>query len=188
MEPPVLARPGFGARVLALVVDYGLILGYMAALGLMTLIGYLVTGELFNWLSLGVVGAELLGFGVLVLPVGVYLFLSESSARQATVGKRALGLRVVAMSGERPSRPRILVRTIVKLAPWEVAHFFVWHTVALASTGETAFPAWLLAGLIVADVLPLIYVLCVLLQKDRRGPHDLVAGTRVVWEAPGSAA
>lgn len=188
MEPLDLARPGFGARVLALAVDFGLILGYMAALGLVTLVGFLVTGELVNWLSFGVVGAELLGFAVLVLPVGLYLYLSESSAWQATVGKRALGLRVVGRRGERPSRARILVRTIVKLAPWEVAHFFVWHAVALASTGETAFPAWLLTGLIVADVLPLIYVLCVLLQKDRRGPHDLVAGTRVVREVAGPAA
>jgi uncharacterized RDD family membrane protein YckC len=42
------------------------------------------------------------------------------------------------------------------------------------------FPPWLIVGLVVADLLPVAYVLTVLLEPQRRGPHDLVAGTRVV--------
>ena len=61
---------------------------------------------------------------------------------------------------------------IANMAPQEV--------VAVASTGASEFPAWLLAGLIAADVLPVVYVLVVAFQRDRRGPHDLAAGTRVV--------
>jgi uncharacterized RDD family membrane protein YckC len=71
------------------------------------------------------------------------------------------------------------VRTVVKLLPWEIAHFFVWHTVA-AAAGDGVFPPWLIAGLIVADLLPVAYVLTVAIEPQRRGPHDLVAGTRVV--------
>ncbi|MBT2496011.1 RDD family protein [Microbacterium sp. ISL-59] len=176
-----LLRPKSGIRLLALLVDYAVILGWMATLALVTVILTAITGEMFNWLELGTAGAQLLGFLLLVLPVGVYLFLGESSSRQATLGKRALGLRVVdARNGDRPSRPRILVRTIVKLLPWEIAHFAVWHTIAIVAEGGSEFPAWLMIVLVAADVLPLVYVAFVLFQKDRRGPHDLIAGTRVV--------
>jgi uncharacterized RDD family membrane protein YckC len=174
------SRPGFGRRVLALLIDYALILGYVAVIGLISLLGFLITGGLFNWLLLGTAGAEALGFVVLVVPVGVYLFLTEASRWQATVGKRVAGLRVVAAkTGLRPSRGRILVRTVVKVLPWEFAHFFVWQTVASVAATNTV-PGWVAGGLVVANVLPVLYVLVVLLQRERRGPHDLVAGTRVI--------
>jgi uncharacterized RDD family membrane protein YckC len=176
-----LQRPAFLRRVAALLIDYALILGWMAVVAAGSAIVALVTGGYANWLAWGTGAAQLLGFAVLVLPVGVYLFLSESSARQATLGKRALGMRVVGLRGGRPGRLRVLVRTVVKLLPWEVAHFFVWHTVDVASRGgDVVFPPWLTAGLIVADLLPVAYVLVVALHPQRRGPHDLAAGTRVV--------
>lgn len=174
-----MIRPGFLRRIAALLIDYALILGWMAIIAALSTGIALATGGYANWLAWGTGVAQLLGFAVLVLPVGIYLLATESSSRQATVGKRVMKMRVVARDGSRASAWRILVRTIVKLLPWEVAHFFVWHTVAVAS-GDGVFPAWLVAGLIVADVLPVAYVLTVLLEPDRRGPHDLVAGTRVV--------
>jgi uncharacterized RDD family membrane protein YckC len=175
-----MTRPGFFRRIGALLIDYALILGWIAVVAGVSALVAAVSGGYANWLDLGTAVAELLGFVVLVLPVGVYLFLCERSARQATIGKRALRMKVVAVDGSRPSAVRILVRTIVKLLPWEVAHFFVWQTVDAVSRGDGAFPAWLLAGLVVADLLPVIYVLVVAFQRDRRGPHDLAAGTRVV--------
>jgi uncharacterized RDD family membrane protein YckC len=174
-----MTRPGFFRRIGALLIDYALILGWIAVVAGVSALIAAVSGGYANWLDLGTAVAELLGFVVLVLPVGVYLFLCERSARQATVGKRVLGLRVVAVDGSRASAGRILVRTVVKLLPWEVAHFFVWQTVDAVSRGGE-FAAWLLAGLVVADLLPVVYVLVVAFQRDRRGPHDLVAGTRVV--------
>lgn len=173
-------RPSFPRRVGGLLIDYALILAWMATIGLITLVAYVITGTLTNWLDFGVLGAELLGFVVLVLPVGIYLFVAESSSWQATVGKRALGMRVVdAATLGRPSRWRILVRTVVKLLPWEFAHFMVWHLIAALAAGG-AIPPWIIVGLVVADVLPLVYVLVVAFQPQRRGPHDLLAGTRVV--------
>jgi uncharacterized RDD family membrane protein YckC len=174
-----MTRPGFFRRIGALLIDYALILGWMAVVAAISAGVALASGGYANWLAWGTGVAQLLGFVVLVLPVGIYLFVTESSARQATVGKRALRLRVVAGDGSRPPAWRILVRTIVKLLPWEIAHFFVWHTVAAAS-GDGVFPPWLIVGLVVADVLPVAYVLTVLIEPRRRGPHDLVAGTRVV--------
>ena len=175
-----MTRPSFLRRIAALLIDYALILGWVAVVAGVSGLVALLSGGYADWLSWGVGVAELLGFVVLVLPVGVYLFVSESSGRQATVGKRALRLRVVGVDGSRAGAPRILVRTVVKLLPWEFAHFFVWHTVDAVSHGAAEFPLWLLCGLIAADVLPVIYVLVVALQRDRRGPHDLAAGTRVV--------
>lgn len=178
------SRPTFGVRLLSLLVDYGLILAYLAALAGVALGAYALTGKLYDWLSLGTAGAELLGFVILVLPVGVYLYLCEASERQATLGKRLLRLRVVdATSGGRLSKPRVLVRTIVKLLPWEVAHFMVWQAVAYTATGATNFPVWLSVGFVVANALPIVYVVMVLLQRDRRGPHDLIARSKVVRDA-----
>lgn len=174
-----MTRPGFLRRIAALLIDYALILGWVAVVAAISAGIALATGGYANWLAWGVGVAELLGFFVLVLPVGIYLFVSEASARQATVGKRVLRMRVVARDGSRAPAWRILVRTIVKLLPWEIAHFFVWHTVAAAS-GDGVFPPWLIIGLVIADILPVAYVLTVLLEPQRRGPHDLVAGTRVV--------
>ena len=51
------------------------------------------------------------------------------------------------------------MRTVVKLLPWEIAHFFVWHTVAAVAPGDGVFPPWLIVGLVVADMLPVAYVL-----------------------------
>lgn len=174
-----MSRPGFFRRIAALLVDYALILGWMAVVAAISAGIAVASGGYANWLAWGTGVAQLLGFVVLVLPVGIYLFVCEASPWQATVGKRALRMRVVARDGSRAPAWRILVRTVVKLIPWEVAHFFVWHTVATAASGAD-FPAWLIAGLVVADLLPVVYVLVVLLEPERRGPHDLVAGTRVV--------
>ena len=174
-----MTRPRFLRRIAALLIDYAVILGWIAVVILASAVVALISGGFADWLSWGTTIAELLGFVVLVLPVGIYLFVTESSSRQATLGKRVLRMRVVAVDGSRASAGRILVRTIVKLLPWEFAHFLVWHTVDALAKG-VEFPGWLVAGLIVADLLPVAYVLTVALQRDRRGPHDLVAGTRVV--------
>lgn len=173
-------RPPFLRRIAALLIDYLLILVWMGVVAVVSALVALASGGYANWLAYGTTVAQLLGFVVLVLPVGVYLFVAEASRRQATLGKRAMRLEVVDLEGGRPRAWRILVRTIVKLLPWEIAHFFVWHTVAYATSGVVVFPVWLYVGLVVADLLPVAYVLVVALQRDRRGPHDLVAGTRVV--------
>ncbi len=175
-----MTRPGFLRRIAALLIDYLFILGWMGVLFGASMIVLTVTGSLPNWLAQGTAVAQLLGFLVLVLPVGIYLWATESSGRQATIGKRALGLQVVTMAGARPGRVRILVRTAVKLLPWEWAHFWVWQLMAIVLAGGTEFPAWLVVGLVSSQLLPVLYVLCVAVQRDRRGPHDLVAGTRVI--------
>ena len=181
-------RPTFWSRVLASLVDYLLILGWMLALAVTVALLWLLTGKIYNWLELGPGGAQLLGFVVLVLPVGVYLYLSESSAAQATLGKRRMQLQVLdGRTGQRASKPQILLRTVVKLLPWEIAHFSAWRFVAIATTGSSKFPAWLHTLAVVADLLPVIYLLMVGFQREGRGLHDLAAGTKVVRLRPAPA-
>ena len=111
-------RPALWSRVLASLVDYLVILGWMLALAATVALLRLSTGKFCNWLELGPAGAHLLGFAVLVLPMGIYLFLTESSAARATLGKRRLQLQVVdERTGERASTPQILLRIAGKLLP-----------------------------------------------------------------------
>jgi uncharacterized RDD family membrane protein YckC len=56
------------------------------------------------------------------LPTSLYFALSESSTHQATPGKRLLGLGVTDIAGNRIGFGRALLRTVVKLIPWEVTY------------------------------------------------------------------
>lgn len=55
-------------------------------------------------------------FAATVLPTGIYLTVSEASARQATWGKRRAALRVVAADRGRAGLGRIALRNAVKPA------------------------------------------------------------------------
>lgn len=111
-------RPAFWGRVLASLVDYLVILGWMLALAATVALLWLSTGKIYNWLELSPTGAQLLGFAVLALPVGSSLFPTESSAARATLGQRRLQLQVVdGRTGERASLPQILLRIAGKLLP-----------------------------------------------------------------------
>ncbi|MDO5644747.1 MAG: hypothetical protein Q4G21_03505 [Dermabacter sp.] len=54
----------------------------------------------------------------------------------------------------------------------------------LSDVHRPGFGARLVALLVdyalISNALPVAYVLTVAFQKDRRGPHDLVAGTKVI--------
>lgn len=169
-------RPANRRRLLALLVDYGVILGWMALLASGAFLYGRVRGGLPDWSRSGAAPAELFGFLLLVLPVGIYLCVGESSSRGATLGKRLLALRVTDARGRSPGVLRVLVRTVVKLGPWEFAHFFLWRVVAGGADGPSL---WVDLGLSAACLLPVLYCAMVLLRADGRGPHDLLAGTRV---------
>lgn len=172
------------ARLLALLIDYLIILAYMALLAAVSAVLFVVVLDGYpDYLgSLGVVGTQLLFFCLLTLPVGLYLFLAESGRRGATIGKQKLGLRVVHVNGRRATKGQVALRTVIKLLPWELAHTFVWQLqyVFYKDGYEAAVPAWVLAGLNAALVLGLVYMALVVWRQDRRSVHDLAAGTKVI--------
>jgi uncharacterized RDD family membrane protein YckC len=121
--------------------------------------------------------AHLIGLLTLTLPVTLYFALFEGSARQATPGKGALGLRVQTSAGMRASRSRALARTAVKFVPWELAHTALWHTPGWPLQPEPT----LLHGMAYAGSLLLAtWYVASLFLGERRTPYDRVAGTHVV--------
>lgn len=126
-----------------MLLDYVVILAWMAFLGLLSFLTYVVTGSLPDTLEpFGPLGSQVLYFFLLTFVVGVYLYRCESGPHHATWGKRRLA--VAGIDGAAPSRRRILVRTVVKLLPWEAAHFFVWQMMwTFYQHGyDAAPPAW----------------------------------------------
>jgi uncharacterized RDD family membrane protein YckC len=113
-------------------------------------------------------------FVTLVLPVALTFALMEASPRRATPGKRRLGFVVVDRTGHRLNRVRSVARSVVKFAPWQMAHTAVFQFLA----GNTA--AGYVRLSIVAQVLVLSSIVTMALDPQHRPFHDLVAGTRVV--------
>ncbi|MBV1778820.1 RDD family protein [Paeniglutamicibacter sp. ABSL32-1] len=167
-------------RLAATGLDYLAILAWMTILGVASLVVFLVRGELPDTLgTIGPVGSQLVYFLLLTFVVGIYLYRTEAGPHHATWGKRRMGLEVTGADGAAPSRAKILLRTIVKLLPWELAHFFVWQMmyVYYREGYESEPPPWIFVGLNAASAAALLYVVMVL--ATGRGPHDAAAGTTV---------
>jgi uncharacterized RDD family membrane protein YckC len=110
------------------------------------------------------------------LPTWLYFTLSETSSWQGTIGKRLLRLRTLdAMGGERVPLGRAFLRTLLKLAPWEIAHL----------TNNLPVPMWydpdpgFRIGFVVVPVLAVIYLIVASVTQHKQGPHDLAARTVV---------
>lgn len=121
-------------------------------------------------------GGHAIGFLTLTLPA--WLFLSLSEWRWGySLGKAALGLRVVDLTGHYPTLQRALLRNGLMLAPWEIAHAAVWWSSGrpfLDSPSPAA--VWALTA---AGGLVLATILSTLLWSGR-SIHDRISGTKVV--------
>lgn len=176
--------PSFIYRIRASFIDYLVILIWMATIGLIWFSLSLLFSEYPEFLGeLGPIGTQVLFFFILTLPVGIYLYKTESGSRHATIGKRKTGMWVSRLDGAAPSKSSIFLRTLVKLLPWEIAHTFVWQMqyIFYRSGYEADVPSWIFIGLIVSIILVIIYLAMIILRKDGRAPHDLVANTYVVF-------
>jgi uncharacterized RDD family membrane protein YckC len=190
--------PGW-RRLAAFAVDYLVIAAYLGLLAGLALTLRRVTGlapDPPRTLRDRLIG-EALSTSLLTLPVALYFALAESSPRGATLGKRALGLRVVGPGGPAgqaegrasPSGPggrrlsfgRSLLRSALKLAPWEAAHAALWHTPGWPTHPEPG------AATVAGSALALLgagwYALS-LFVGDRRTPYDRAAGSVVVAASP----
>jgi len=117
---------------------------------------------------------DMYAFATLVAPVAVTSALLEASPRQATPGKRRLGLTVVDVEGNRLTRTRSLARSAVKFAPWQMAHTAVFQLFAESTaTGYIVLP-------IAAQILVVVSIATIALDSQHRALHDLIAGTQVV--------
>ena len=171
-------------RFAALGIDYLMILAWMAVHGL-------VSSGIFLFMFdgypdfLGILGpyfTQLLFFSLLTLPVGMYFYITEAGRHSATAGKRKLGIAVSATNGKL-TKKHVAVRTVIKLLPWEIAHMFIWQLQYgfYVSGYEAPVPTWILAGLIISNILPVIYIAFVFARKDNRSVHDIISRTVVVY-------
>jgi uncharacterized RDD family membrane protein YckC len=160
-------------RLTAAFIDLGGIILYVLILLGVSLISFSIIGYTPK---LSAINPHLLGFLTLTLPVMIYFIVFEFKY-SATPGKRFAGLKVVSLDGRRLALTQVIVRNIIKFLPWEYAHILVYILILVPDATNSPF---LIFGLIIANIIPLIYIALVVFRSDHRGPHDLVAKTIVV--------
>jgi len=172
---------GFWQRVKAFALDYVIILLYLAAITLLNLVlnsPYRVNHLVFSithWLFANRVSAQLTGFLLLTLPISLYFAISESSNRQATWGKKRIGLVVTDSNGARISLLRSLARTFLKFIPWELSHTLIWQI----NFSPQANSALINYGFILVYVLIGLNIACLLMTKKHQTIYDFIAKTYV---------
>jgi uncharacterized RDD family membrane protein YckC len=102
-----VAYGGFWRRFVAYIID--VIIVYIVSIAAGFVIGVVLGFARVNSDIIGVAGG-VLGFAIGIL----YWAVQESSEAQATLGKRALGMRVTDLNGQRISFGRALGRTFAK--------------------------------------------------------------------------
>ena len=111
----------------------------------------------------------LLGFFLLR---NFYFILMEMGPRAATLGKRAVGLRVVARSGERLTADRVIARNMMREIEFYLPLSFLFYNTAEGSaSGLMALTGFAWTGL---------FLFFPLFNSDRLRVGDLLAGTWVV--------
>ena len=113
---------------------------------------------------------------VTAVPLTIFLAVLESGARQATVGKSVLGLKVVAArDGGRLTFASALLRNALKVAvPWTIG-----HAAAIGLVGATTVGPGLMIVTAAAYVLPVVYVVTLFVGAGRT-PYDRAGGATVV--------
>ena len=166
-------------RIGAWILDYFVIAAYLILLTTASL-GILASplAPAFSAALKQPITAELVGFLVLTLPVILYFALLEASQRQATLGKRALGIMVAGRGGGRLSVWRAVVREAVRFLPWELSHALIWQ-LAL-SPARNSFPAWAAVGFAAVYLLVFAYLVTLFIGSQHRTLYDRLAGSWVI--------
>ncbi len=107
------------------------------------------------------------------VPAWLYFMMGDHSVAGATPGKRMLKLRVMDTTGGRVSIGRALLRTAIKLLPWELVHLSAFAL----STDLRKFSPVQVLGVGGANLLVVIYLAVAVATRGQRSIHDFVAGT-----------
>jgi uncharacterized RDD family membrane protein YckC len=155
-----------GQRVAAFLLDLTIMCIALILFTLLCLVGAASVG--LSSAEIMVV-AWLLGFFLLR---NFYFVLMEMGSRAATFGKRAVGIRVVARSGERLTADRVMARNMMREIEFYLPLSFLSYNAAEGTAdGWTA-----LAGF----AWTAIFLFFPLFNRDRLRVGDLLAGTWVV--------
>jgi uncharacterized RDD family membrane protein YckC len=155
-----------GQRVGAFFLD---LLVMLVALILLTIVAIVLVGAFRG--PTGQIGIIIWMLGVFLLR-NFYFIVMEMSPRAATFGKRAMGIRVVARSGERLTADRVIARNMLREIEVYLPLSFMFYDTAEGTGG-----AWtVLAGL----AWTALFLFFPFFNKDRLRVGDLLAGTWVV--------
>lgn len=165
------------SRISAALLDYCFVIGY--AILLFGLVGWLFGFEKMGTLEFSPAAGQLIAFSTLTLPVFFYFFLQEKSAKKGTIGKRALRLQVEMIQESSNHTRGILIRTILKLLPWEIAHWGI-QWLAFYTKKGMELPMWVWILLIVPQVVAFLYFVSMLYTKGTLSLYDAIAGTKLV--------
>jgi len=177
MNDDLVYRPApRGKRLLAFFFDYLLIVAYLLVLaavgfGLLAVSAPLPTDSPYI--------LDLIAFVTAVLPVILYFTLLEGGRRQATWGKRRVGIQVTTVNHKPLTYRQSFIRSLIKFAPWQAAHTSLLHIPGWPFAVEAVGTASMV-GLTVAQGLVLLYILLLLFTPTGRTTYDWVAGTMVV--------
>lgn len=158
-------------RIGAYGVDYLVILVWMAGLALAAQAGWIGIGIADDYSRAARWAAQAQAFLMLTLPVLLYFIILESVGRKATFGKSITRIEVTG------SRHQVVVRNLLKFAPWEIAHTAIWHGMPIPFASEPTALGLALFGLSLS--LAGLY-LVTLFIGEKTVLYDRLAGTNVV--------
>lgn len=163
------AQAPLGTRLRA-----GLIDGALALVWAAVVVGTLVGLRQAGILLLTPLPLNLIGNGLVVVPVVLWLALAEGGRYEASPGKQWSGLRVRRLDGRRLGFGRGLLRNLAKVA----LPAWLGHAAALMLlTNQIGTDVVVLTAIAIS--LPLSYLLLVCFG-ERRGPWDLLCDAQVV--------
>lgn len=174
----VLAVASPWRRIAAWMIDYLVILAYLivvTATSLETLSSPAASG--FSSALARPTTAELVGFLTLTGPVILYFALTEASAWQATLGKRALRIVVVGPGGRPLPFGRAIIREVVRFLPWEMAHALIWP---LALPPHLEPLPVTIGGFAMVYLIVFAYLVSLFVGSEHRTIYDRIAGSRVM--------
>jgi len=131
-----------------------------------------ITNEWFvNSLNL-----QLYVFLTISLPVWLYFTYTDSKQSNGTIGKRIMKLKVLNYNNEKIGLKRNLVRTALKLAPWEISHIGVIFPSPLYFAQNYEIRILTIFGII----LFVAYMGSIVIDSDRQSLYDKLTGTKVI--------
>ena len=121
---------------------------------------------------------------LLTISLPVYLFFTffDSSTKMGTPGKLLFRLKVTDSEGTRLSFKKALIRSIVKLLPWEIAHIGIIFPMPVYYTENPEIRMLSIVGLFIM----LIYFISIAINKKSLSLYDQLIGTQVVRKVTGN--
>ncbi|HTW32990.1 MAG TPA: RDD family protein [Rhizomicrobium sp.] len=170
---PVAVIAGFWRRIFALLIDMLLLGAVGIAIGAVAFRQVVALGQ----------EGRLIGAAVTL----VYYGILNSSWGGGTIGKRAMGLRVVGRDGKAIGLFRSLVRTVVFWTPYYLNGVFFSKIPGLPDDSRILAAAGVLDGMVVFGGLVFIAYLYLFNTRTRQSLHDLIVGSYVVRSEPTDA-